>query len=592
MKKYKVNLNRSKITSGEIASRRDFDTVLKSYSNISKPFYKTAGFAAGAAIATVATLLGVWWYSTSGNNENNPVREAARQTATQDFTYQPRETDRKYHYTDFVTPPLGEKLNVQFTTYRVNPDKGGEFTHHTGSKLKVPKGAFVDDNGNAVTGEVELRYREFKDPVEVFVSGIPMTYDSAGTQYHFESAGMMEIQGFKDGKPVRMTPGKKIEIEMTSKYDGDYNFYELDTAARNWVYRGKDKVKKDPVRGQNLTAPDPVGAVFHSFFNEQDAKTDPIAIAAEKVGNEIKEIKKDIARIEKTRPQEPKKADSSRPKFNIEVDPQDFPELALYEGMVFEVGEESKNSFSKEMYDVEWDDAQLAEGSKKGINYKLMLTKGKERHTLVVYPVLTGKNYETALAEYNEKFKKYQETLDMRIADEKKKEEEYSALVNQLEEERKERQRIWEAQQEALKKQADEMAMQAGKQQQIYRVMQISNFGTFNCDNPRMLPKGNMVNATFKDKAGNALALHQVMLVEKKRNTYFTYFNGTYDKFSYNPKEENMLLAVPFNSKGIALFTVDEFQEVPPRKGPYEFRLSIVERDFKNIKELKAYLDI
>lgn len=581
MKKYKVNLNRSKITSEEIASRRDFDSVLKSYSKISKPFYKTAGFAAGAAIVAVAVLVGAWWYGTSGNDSNS-----VRETTVQDFTYQPKESDRKYHNTDFVTPPLGESMNVPFTAYKVDPSKGGEFTHSTGSKLKVPKGAFVDEKGEAITGEVELRYREFTDPVEVFVSGIPMTYDSAGVRYHFQSAGMIEIQGFKDGKPVKIAAGKKVEIEMASKYDGDFNFYELDTVVRNWVYRGKDRVKrkKEPMQknyiAEATTTPEPVDV------------TTPTAIEAEKVSKEIEEVRKDIARIEKTKPQEPRKADSQRPKFNIEVDPEDFPELALYEGMVFEVGDESKNAFSKEMYSVEWDDAKLAEGSKKGINYRLTLTKEKEQHILVVYPVLVGKNYEAALGEYNEKFQKYQAMLDKRLADEKQKREEYSALVKKLEEERKERIRMWEAQQEAMKEQAKAIAAQNKKINELYRVFQVSNFGTYNCDNPRMLPKGNIVQARFSDKDGKELPLYYVLLVEKGTNTYFTYYNGAYDSFSYNPKEENMLVSVMPDGKGFALFTVDEFRQVPARKGLYEFKMSVVDKEFNDIRELKEYLGI
>jgi hypothetical protein len=589
MKKYKVNLNRSKITSEEIASRRDFDTVLKSYSKVSKPFYKTAGFAAGSAIAAIAIAVGVWWYSASGTNDNNSVRETADLTAKQDFTYQPRGDNREYRKSWYVNPPLGEKMNVQFASYKVNAGKGGEFIHQTGSKLKVPKDAFVDENGDIVKGEVEVRYREFKDPVEVFVSGIPMTYDSAGTQYHFESAGMMEMYAFRNGKPVKVNPGKKIEVEMVSKFEGDYNFYELDTVARNWVYRGKDKVKKEIPK--QTSQPDDL-ALVKNFIDNNDMGTDPVTMEKEKVSSEIKEIKKDIARIEKTKPQEPKKADSNRPKFNIDVDANDFPELAVYRNTVFEVGEESAKDFKREMYNVEWDDAQLAEGSNKGVNYRLTLTKGKEKHTLTVYPVLAGKNYEQAAAEYKEKFRKYEAALTKRKEDEQKKTEEYNALVKKLEEERMERQRIWEAQQEAMKQQAAEMALQASKTNQVYRVMQISNFGTFNCDNPKMLPKGNTVMASFSDKEGNKLSLYNVLLVEKKRNTYFTYYPQAFDKFSYNPKEENLILSVTPGGKGFAIFTVDEFKSVPSKKGLYEFRMTVVDREFENIKELKAFLNI
>lgn len=52
---------------------------------------------------------------------------------------------------------------------------------------------------------VKITYREFADPIDFFVSGIPMEYDSAGRKYNFESSGMCEINAYKDDIAVLLT---------------------------------------------------------------------------------------------------------------------------------------------------------------------------------------------------------------------------------------------------------------------------------------------------------------------------------------------------------------------------------------------------
>ena len=122
-----------------------------------------------------------------------------------------------------VKPPL-KNVNVNFENYLVDANQKTILKYQTGSIIKIPNDAFVDKNGKPVFGKVIIKYREFHDPADFFVSGIPMTYDSAGVQYHFESAGMLEILAFQKGKPVFVDPAKKIVIEMVSSQGDDkYN---------------------------------------------------------------------------------------------------------------------------------------------------------------------------------------------------------------------------------------------------------------------------------------------------------------------------------------------------------------------------------
>ncbi|HRD40305.1 MAG TPA: hypothetical protein PLC65_16880, partial [Bacteroidia bacterium] len=80
----------------------------------------------------------------------------------------------------------------------------------TKSKIKVPQNAFVNKAGPDIIGDVEIQYREMHDQADIIASGIPMTYDSAGTKYHFESAGMFDIKASQNGEQVFLKHGKQI----------------------------------------------------------------------------------------------------------------------------------------------------------------------------------------------------------------------------------------------------------------------------------------------------------------------------------------------------------------------------------------------
>lgn len=591
--KKKINLNREKVTSEEIAARRNFDAILSSYSSTvppkaGKPFFRSMGFAAGSIIAVIAGLTAAWWFT-----RPSTPQQAQQQVLDEQFnntTYKPASTASRL----FINRPYSN-LDVKFSSYIVNAARGGELTHPSGTKIRIPANAFAGQDGKAVDGKVELKYREFRDPVDFLVSGIPMSYDSAGTTWQFESAGMMEILAYKDGQQLNVNDGKIIEVEMPSKYDGSkYNLYQLDTAARNWIYKGKDKIKREPKSSpvteehHVITSADVPAAADEAF----DAAQQP---EVKKIETEIAAIKKDIEKIEQQKPKEPAKAHSDRHKFNLEVDPKEFPEIAVYKGMVFEVGAENKN-FSKEMYKVVWDDAVLSEGSKKGVNYKLTLTKGEDKKTIIVYPVLTGKNYEAALAEYNDKFKKYESALSVRKADEKKKEEEYKEAVKKAQQEHAARQKAAEEQRKAW---AEEQRQRAERERiearnaitnynNITRVFMVSGFGVWNSDSPFKHTDPVRVAAEFSC-SDTALNVSKVYHIDRTKNTLFTIYDRSFSRFEYSPSSANVVF-VTLPGNRLAVFNEKDFASLPKKDGAYNFNMKAVEKEFTSVEDLKQYL--
>lgn len=153
-----------------------------------------------------------------------------------------------------VSPPV-PKLDVFTDIFKINVEQPSVLKYNSGTKINIPANAFLDKNGEVVTGQVELGYREFNDPIEVAFSGIPMGYDSAGVNYSFSSSGMLEINASKDGEPVFINPENKISIEMVSNNDDPgYNLYSM-TDGEGWEYKGKDSIYVDnpePIKKRNF----------------------------------------------------------------------------------------------------------------------------------------------------------------------------------------------------------------------------------------------------------------------------------------------------------------------------------------------------
>jgi hypothetical protein len=127
-------------------------------------------------------------------------------------------------------------LDVWKSVYTANAATGGVVEYPSGTKIMIPSNAFVDAGGNAVKGDVTIDYREFRDPIDILVSGIPMVYDSAGAKGDFESAGMFEINASVNGKEVFLAPGKKVDVEFAVvDTASSFNFYRLDPE-KGWVY--------------------------------------------------------------------------------------------------------------------------------------------------------------------------------------------------------------------------------------------------------------------------------------------------------------------------------------------------------------------
>ena len=134
-----------------------------------------------------------------------------------------------------ISPPF-DGISTPIDTLEINT-YGGRFVLRSGTTVTIPENAFVDGDGQPVTDAVELTVREFHNPIESWLGGIPMT---AGDQGVFRSAGMMEISATgSDGKQVQLASEKALRLDWYSvDSDPAYVTWSLDTATGVWTETG------------------------------------------------------------------------------------------------------------------------------------------------------------------------------------------------------------------------------------------------------------------------------------------------------------------------------------------------------------------
>jgi hypothetical protein len=526
----KFNLDRQPVPDEEINSHKDFGELVNKFKKQSieearndASFLKNKKATYSAIIAGVAVICTVTYFAVF---KKEPPKKTSDDKIITSQNKQSQSPNTKLAKA-FIAPPIS-KLNVQYTSYKVKAEQGATLKHKSNSKIIVPKKAFVNKQGQDIIGDVEIQYREFHNQADIIASGIPMTYDSAGVKSTLESAGMIDIRGYQNGEPVFINPKKQITIEFQSEYTTDkYNMYVLDTVAKNWVYVCRDnslKGQKRPEGQKELKERDPM---TNSISNKEKEIQKQLDAIPPKIENEKIVYAKKINQLPKTVvPTKPVKAIADR------------PELEAFKNAVFEVGSENKN-FNSKLADITWNSAEISEGPIKGKNYLLTLKLKERVEKLIVYPALTGANYDNAIQAYETKFKDYKNLIAKRESDQKKLKEEFEAkqIVFAAEQKKwteeliKERIRSQKEQEEQFNRQFKTM----NNSLKVTRIFTVSNFGICNSDCPTSMPQGDRMNPVFTINGnGTFIKSEQTYLVCHTKNLVYNFYNQT---ISYDPKD-------------------------------------------------------
>jgi hypothetical protein len=161
--------------------------------------------------------------------ENKPVKEAQIKT--------------NYKNTSNITLKPIESIDIPYQYFEVDAEKATHLTTTNGSQIRIPQGAFMDSMGNLVKGKVKIQYREFRNPIDFYIAGIPMEFQKEGEDKVFVSGGMFELKASTGSTNVFANPRELIEVDLLSTTKSkDFNVYDLDETTNSWVLKGKDSI--------------------------------------------------------------------------------------------------------------------------------------------------------------------------------------------------------------------------------------------------------------------------------------------------------------------------------------------------------------
>ncbi len=588
----KFILNREKISDADIEKNKNFDELLTKFKNQSiqkarndRSWWRKKSIRYSAAILGAVVVCTVTLSQLYQSNSNLKKTNALTSTSTNKKESAKPLADKKQR----SVTPLNPHWDVAYSRYKVNAGKGASLVHASRSKIQVPKNAFVTKAGQIIEGEVEILYREIHKVSEQLMSGIPMQYDSAGTTYDFESAGMFDIKGEKNGEPVFLSSKATLTVQLASEREGaQFNQYLWDSVAGNWRYLQKDIL--NPLKPETHTAQQRVAA---SALSKADVEKQVNEVEVEGKKKIEQQYAQQVAKLPVVKqPVKPRKI-SNRQNFTLEVDKNEFPELSGFNNVMFEVGDENKN-YSDKYTEVTWNDVQVSDGPQKGINYLLSLRKGNQLLELIVYPCLNNVDFEKANSAFKAKMVDYEKALAERKAKEEKlradmlaRQKEYETEMKRNKEERlKNYIREMKAMEAAN---ANEVASLSGAAK-VLRVFQISQFGTYNSDGPR-LRTGDYKPSVAYQLNSKPFQPNQVYVMDYKDRMFYLYSYKEVSDLIFK-KGVRYAVCVPVNGQLYVKQLFNDDPEVIAKKSKLMLDLKALPSDVETIEDVKRYFEI
>ena len=154
----------------------------------------------------------------------------------------------------FLSFCVFSKFNIPETPFSeyVFDAKECKVIHHNDSRIFIPSYAFYLD-GKLYDGTVHLKYREFRDQLDILINHLPMAYYADDRQHMLESAGMFELKAYGDGKLLSFAPKKKAQVQLAKSFNiSGGETYILNEYSKAWdkatpfaTYKASNEVLSD-----------------------------------------------------------------------------------------------------------------------------------------------------------------------------------------------------------------------------------------------------------------------------------------------------------------------------------------------------------
>lgn len=586
-------------------------------------------------------VVAIKYTAIAGEIDSDEYKELAKRfTTTNNFASNSSSFLPKYKYVD---PPI-KGIDVEREKHLINPKIENIITYPSGTKIRIPANTFVDKNGAPVNSSVTISYREFRDPVEFLVSGIPMKYDTAGEVTNFESAGMFELLASSNNEAISVAKDKNIDMNFaTTSKDSTYNFYSFNDSTGNWEYLNKPKTVtsqtvieiKLATRAYNIYkafAYNNRRIIDKTPFNERFGDTNYVYTSRKEGLRRVyyraegKRKYKSMSSLVKIK--NIKKTKDGTILFKVDYLNTSHPEMGEFQNVYFALNEEIspaefKTKYARRKYysDIRvtssGSDVELQLKDKTSIknisaNMVTLDSKGKPKEI---------NNTSTKMKRYNRKLKSREKEFNNGIA--KGKREASEVLITDKEQlslyaykeaqkamtpdekqmsykewldycEQTEKNMIEWNKQETAKKIAQLNTAEANTSNLI-QSMSLSGTGIYNCDQIQRMKQPVEIFAKYKSTDNKKINPQMAYVIDKSTNSVFQYdgYRGySADKiaFSKSNSAKNTLLAV--NDDGsLAVYKTEEFKKTEfKNKSRFEFVVTPIDSKVTSIADLKTLI--
>lgn len=476
---YNIKVNPLELSSEQIQQHQNFDALLASFEQAPSPQEETKGdssnlkvvamnpnqrrrlkYAASAIITLIAASL---------------LFVVLRQPLEEIHTFKPPTLQINELLALNLQQPLPQ-LTVPVESKTVQAEEGEVLTYASGSKVKIPAAAFVDKDGVPVKGAVEITYREFNDPVDMFLAGIPKELNK---HQDLQSTGMMEIKGFQNGEPVFLDADKKLDIELQGKMaldmkPEDLGVYVYSSQEDAWNYKAQDQVEVLN-KITNTTNNNPNG---EKTTLNNNAELAPI----------LAQLKREN---QSTKPVPPIKpgVPNDMQVFDFDIDLENAPELTQYDQKIDFMA--PAKDFTPATFDTVWTGMELTKNATG--NYVLTLEYENEQGEVTtrvskVEPVVVATN--EAKRKFQQEQARYEQALE-----------------------------AWE---ENIRSLAQAQMKPTETLVNIINRFQIERFGLWNCGKPIEWEEQTVLPTQFVNLEGNPIALQEVFVAAQQQQFYYS----------------------------------------------------------------------
>ncbi|MEX1190344.1 MAG: hypothetical protein WEA99_00130 [Brumimicrobium sp.] len=539
------------ISSDEIKSRQDFGAVISNLKKPPSPYWKLTGFWGAIGTSIIALLLYNNYFLKS-EKENNAYDNKI--TLTTNSTNNNLPSDTK------CLNPISEENDIEFETFSVIPSQGLKIVLDDGTKINVPKGAFVTKTDEPI----EISVRLFKTKTDAFLAGVPMDYEDKA----FESAGMIELRGTQNGKTVEIKPEKSIQVSLALYKDPTtFNFYKLDDKTGRW---------------SNYEAN------FDGDFNQEnvEAKISSLEQKIMQTNTQIKELK-----VEKTAIKSPVKNDYHLPSlsnrvFSLHYDSYEFPELKELGSVNFEALPNQSN-YQKVVQNV-WSKFELESINEN--DYRVIFSNRRgDKETLIVRPVLKEgeADFDKSLAKYNKEVEAStveKENLQIEIEKLEAKNQERISRIDNLKSLIAEKHKVQNN--NSVKKEKAQVDIH-NEIVEASANFKTNSWGVFNADKPVKYPSAVDSKVNFI-LAGNSFQASEIYVFDLKKDVRYNYGKGRHNLEELGMNNSETVFIVIDSDNRMGYFKANDKSDFIKQNNR---ELTIIKPSQINVNYFKALLD-